>query len=89
MTKRTQTVDQESPRALVKFLREYEQEPGHVLIIDAYADALDLQQRWGDTPADEANRNALRLACMGLAAYWRDEGGYRDEWLPKKLRTAS
>lgn len=83
------TVDQESERALVAFLRARDNAPGHRLIMDHYTDALDTQAAWADVPDERARRNALALACRGLAAEWREDPEFKSVWMPRELGAAS
>lgn len=81
-------VNQESQRALVQFLRERDTDPGHLVIVNAYADALEIHAQFADTPAEHANRRALGLSCMCLAVHWKDDDAFREEWTPPTLRAA-
>lgn len=82
-------VNQESQRALVAFLRARVVDAGLLVIVDSLADALDVQAQWNDSPADRARREAYELSCKGLAARWKDDEQFREEWTPPTLRAAS
>lgn len=87
MGRRT-VVDQSAERALIEFLRERAQ-PAHQVIVNHYADALDLQAAWADVPEERARRTTLAVVCRCLAVEWCTDAAFDSRWMPAELAAAS
>jgi hypothetical protein len=51
-------------------------------IVDAYAEALRIQNSSRETTGELMRRVALEMACLAYAVAYTDQPGYREEWKP-------